>query len=65
MPLMRIKANDADGAGPGLMFLSAAAGLHLAIFNPKFKSGVSVKLQSSVNKFQEAMSAKICILRLV
>ena len=30
----------------------------------KFKSGVSVKLQSSHNEFQEAMSSKISILRL-
>ena len=46
-------------------FLPAAAGLHLAIFFVKVQTGVSVKLKSSVNEFQKAMSAKISILRLV
>ena len=39
---------------------------HLQVYPSfKFKSGVSVKLRSSHNEFQEAMSAKISILRLV
>ena len=54
----------------GMSFLDTALfylrqQVYILQFLSKFKSGVSVKWPSSNNEFQEAMSAKISILRLV